>query len=109
MSQPSKYVLEHLIDFDFNCDDEQKHNLRRVDESDEFRETLENDERRKVALLEHWRQFHRIDHLGAYSIISPFHLGYSNIKASADRISGHFWWLLSINLYLILLGPVFSS
>lgn len=68
MSQPSKYVLEH---FDFNCDDEQKHNLRRVDESDEFRETLKNDERRKVALLEHWRQFHRIDHLGAYSIIIP--------------------------------------
>ena len=54
---------------DFNCEDEQQRNLRRVDENDEFRETLDDNERRKIALLEHWRTFHRLDHLGACSFV----------------------------------------
>ena len=62
VTQPSSYVYEPLIDF--NCTEKQEKILNIVDDDEDYRQTLDESERRKVALLEHWRTFHRIDHLG---------------------------------------------
>ena len=59
---PSAFVLEPIFEFDFR--DQLRTQLDKVDENEENRKVLDSKERKQVALLEHWRAFHRIDHLG---------------------------------------------
>ena len=62
VTAPSAFVLEPIIEFNFR--DQLRMQLDQVDGNEDFRKNLDSQERKQVALLEHWRAFHRIDHLG---------------------------------------------
>ena len=74
VTAPSAFVLEPIIEFNFR--DQLRMQLDQVDGNEDFRKNLDSQERKQVALLEHWRAFHRIDHLGMDSTFKFVELSY---------------------------------